>query len=289
MSSIQQIAACLCTLAAVVQPSETFKAEQAELSAKAGLSVRSTQRALDDLKARGVIAGARGSYRILDPAELANLANGAAEVTHDTTKEDTTRHDRATRQVQRRHATRHDTPEAEVSEVASLRAEVASLRAEVASLRAEVASLRLVVSNNTPAPTLPSTLDAEALVGRIMGALDALRAEVKATRQSDTPTPDASDAHPTRQSDTPTTAGTERGSADAHTSGAAVEDDLEALKRLVELAKDKRGKGGSMSGAARLLGVTEGGVRHALRVGRVTPELAEKVRVALASLDAEGG
>ena len=287
MSSIQQIAACLCTLAAVVQPSETFKAEQAELSAKAGLSVRSTQRALDDLKARGVIAGARGSYRILDPAELANLANGAAEVTHDTTKEDTTRHDRATRQVQRRHATRHDTPEAEVSEVASL-------RAEVASLRAEVASLRLVVSNNTPAPTLPSTLDAEALVGRIMGALDALRAEVKATRQSDTPTPDASDAHPTRQSDTPTTAGTERGSADAHTSGAAVEgegaaDDLEALQQLVSLAKDKRGKGGSMSGAARLLGVTEGGVRHALRVRRVTPELAEKVWAALASLDAAGG
>ena len=188
-----------------------------------------------------------------------------------------TRHDRqATRQKRQvkdttRHPQpkRHDKSGADAAEVGALRAEVAALRSELACWRAEIATLRSSLPL-TAAPALPSALDAEALVGRIVGALDALRVVVcNTTRQSDTLTLET-----TQQHDTPKGA----------TEGAGAAADLAALQQLVLLATDKRGKTGSISGAARLLGVTEGGVRHALKVGRLTDDLAARVRVALARM-----
>jgi hypothetical protein len=241
---------------------------------KKDVALRSVQRGVDQLKEAGVIDGARGRYRILDMVRLQTLASG------DMTRQDDTptRHAKTTR-----NATRHAKAgidytaqleglreglaavasevtrlsEALSGEVTRLSEALAAGVVEVVSLRAEVAALRSSVASSAPALPAP-TLDVDALVGRIV---DALRVTLPATSP-----PAAAEG----------VAVNGRGSL-------GVVDDLEALKQLVSRV-------GGNSGAARLIGgITEGGVRRALNKERVSPKLAERVWVALASLDAAEG
>jgi hypothetical protein len=235
---------------AEVVEGNAVRVELGLLASGEGVSLRSVQRAVDLLRNAGVIAGARGRYRILDAVRLQNLASSNETIGHDTTR-----------------------PKAKALRPKRVRLEdvcecLAQLVAEVASLRAEVAALRAGGAMTEPAPHLP-VLDAPALDAP---ALD-----------------DAPAAPPLPPADAPTSPLPSTVTKGRGSRGAAVADDVAALQRLVSLATDKRGKQGSMSGAALLLDVTEGGVRHALKVGRVTPELAARVRAALADLNAVEG
>jgi hypothetical protein len=189
-----------------------------------------------------------------------------------------TRHD--THPITTRHATTTDG----AAEVASLRAEVAALRADLASLRSQGASL----------------------VAQLVGALDALRAAVASPHT----TPPHDTTHPTAEgagvveaqgegvegagveaapSTTPAKPVKGRGSRSSRGSRGDAEG-LVDLQRLVSLVAEKQGERGKIKAAALLIGnITGDGVGKALKAGRVTPDLAARVRAALVRFDAEEG
>ena len=308
-TSVQKLCECLLTLAtySASQPATlpldsaeggsveggkvaTIQTTQPALFERAGVSPRTGARALALLSQAGVVESrGRGSLTILDTQRLSELAaEGGKVAASEGGKGGEVPPVKAGRVAASAGGKGGEVASLRVSlaaaagEVEGLRVSLAAAAGEVESLRAEVAALRssVVMGEGVgAAPTLTPPFDVDALVGRIV---DALRVTLPATSPPVTAEGGTVEAATLPPSDAATLPVKGRGSR-------GVVDDLEALKQLVSLAKDKRGKGGSMSGAARLLGVTEGGVRHALRVGRVTPELAEKVRVALASLDAAGG
>ena len=248
MSGVQLVAAHFAEVAA----GDAVRVELWELAQDVGVSTRSVQRAVDRMRDAGVIAGARGRYRILDGAWLQDLASGHKTIGHDTT--------RAKAKVLRSKRVRLE----DVCEG------LAQLVAEVASLRAEVAALRAVGGVTEPAPPAPASAPP-------LPALDA-------------PSLDDAPALPPRSlDDTPAPPASSLPSAVTKGRGSRGTEDMAELVRLVERARDKRGKQGSVSGAAQLLGVTEGGVRAALRAGRVTPDVAARVASAHARLDAAEG
>jgi hypothetical protein len=202
------------------------------------------------------------------------------------------------------------------AEVVSLRGALAALAGEVQNLRAEVTAARSSGAVDAPAPSAPAhspPLDVDALVRRIV---DALRVALPATLPPTHPT--AAGAAVQAQGEgvegatlppatLPPTKPT-KGRSSRKAKGATlppVEDatsppkgrgsrgtaeGLADLQRLVSLAKNKRGKRGSVSGAALLIGgITGDGIGKALKAGRVTPDVAARVRAALASLDAAEG
>ena len=126
-----------------------------------GVSLRSVQRGLDQLREAGVIEGKRGRYRILDAARLQTLATG------DMTRQDDTinRHAKTTR-----NATRH------VKADSNYTAQLEGLREGLAAVASEVTRLSEALSGEV-------TRLSEALSGAVVEVVS-LRAEVAALRSS---------------------------------------------------------------------------------------------------------
>jgi hypothetical protein len=309
-TSVQKLCECLLTLAAA-EGVAVVEITQPVLFERAGVSPRTGARALALLTQAGVVSSGRGSLTILDAHRLSQGARGelageggnvpppqprrVAGVASSPPAEGGRVARRAVASsTGGRVAGVASSPPAE-AEAQGLRVELAALRVELAALRAELAAVRSSVAVEAvaaPAPTLTPPLDVDALVGRIV---DALRVAVIATL------PPAEGAtlpptHPTAEGAgvedaTPATlppstapAKPNKGRGSRGTAEGAAD-----LQRLVARCAAQWGERGSLKRAAQLVGgITGDGIGKALKAGRVTPELAGRVRQALAKLDAEG-
>ena len=302
-TSVQKLCECLLTLAtySASQPATlpldsveggsveggkvaTIQTTQPALFEGAGVSPRTGARALALLSQAGVVESrGRGSLTILDTQRLRELAaEGGKVAASEGGKGGEVPPVKAGRVAASAGGKGGEVASLRVSlaaaagEVEGLRVSLAAAAGEVESLRAEVAALRssVVMGEGVgAAPTLTPPFDVDALVGRIV---DALRVTLPAT------SPPVTAEGGTVEAATSPPAAAEGVAVNGRSSRGVI-DDLEALKQLVSRV-------GGNSGAARLIGgITEGGVRRALNKERVSPKLAERVWVALASLDAAEG
>ncbi len=276
--SVQRVASCFAAYAVALPPDhEPFQVTRDRLTAEAGLPLRTLARALSVLSEAGVIEQKRGRFRILDASRLKQLAGGDAS---------------RSRKANMPPATLDvppnvppvalDVPPAAFDGTAlatlqglivSLRAEVSGLRAEVADLKANVPPVALDVPPNVP----PAAFDGAALVAPIVEALNGLRAEVSGLRAEMVNKPSATqNVPPATQNVPPAEPRTAQEEGSVRELSRANPDATEAMAQLQALVDRAGGK----QPASRLLGISESGVRHALKRG-VSTQLASKVAAAL--------
>ena len=269
--SVQRVASCFAAYAVALPPDhEPFQVTRDRLTAEAGLPLRTLARALSVLSEAGVIEQKRGRFRILDASRLKQLAGGDASRSRKANMPP------ATLDVP------HNVPPAAFDGAAlatlqglivSLRAEVSGLRAEVADLKANVPPVALDVPPNVP----PAAFDGAALVAPIVEALNGLRAEVSGLRAEMVNKPSATqNVPPATQNVPPAEPRTAQEEGSVRELSRANPDATEAMAQLQALVDRAGGK----QPASRLLGISESGVRHALKRG-VSTQLASKVAAAL--------
>lgn len=294
--SVQRVAAFLAALAAALPPDHgSFLVNQDRLCAETQLPGRTLARALSVLEDARVIQHKRGRFSILDRERLFHIAEGGVPRAR---KASSVTVDKPPPKVANQPPIAPELPPSTPPDgvvIGVLKSLVDGLRAEVSVLRAEVSALRFITSENLPPATFnlpPATFDSAALVSPIVSALDGLRAEVSALRcdlakrppnpramplskVAEMP-PVALNMPPSKVADTPpnrSDATSDEGKTAMSSSPVEGEDMREQLQALIMR------EGGKVR-AARVLGISESGVRNALKEG-VSPRLAERVRAAL--------